>query len=82
MVKSVRVENAAAYIPDGPGFGIELDDDKVEKLIELQEIFRMVEDAVVNSPKLGIVAAAGRGTGARFYGRVSGLFCGITCGYE
>ncbi|MBO42621.1 MAG: hypothetical protein CMM28_02750 [Rhodospirillaceae bacterium] len=31
VVKSVRVENAAAYIPDGPGFGIELDDDKVEK---------------------------------------------------
>ena len=31
VVESIKVENAEAFIPDGPGFGIELDDDKVKK---------------------------------------------------
>ena len=31
VVESIKVKNAEAYIPNGPGLGVELDEDKVKK---------------------------------------------------
>jgi L-alanine-DL-glutamate epimerase-like enolase superfamily enzyme len=35
LKKPLRIENGAAYVPEGPGLGIEVDEDKVIKLMKL-----------------------------------------------